>query len=73
MVNLPSTNQFGRNRSGGGTETDPLEKFPLLDDVAHGLHLHGLQFVDVLERIRFPGLFVLNNPDLGTWWVRMGD
>lgn len=56
----------------GPTKTDPLEKLPLLDDVANGPHLHGLQFVDVLERVRFPGLFVLNYPNLVTWWVRMG-
>jgi len=72
VVNLPCTNQFCRRGSGEGLGADLLEKPPLLDDIAHRLHLHGLHFVDVLERIRCPGLFVLNHSDLGILWVREG-
>lgn len=57
---------------GEGLGADLLEKPPLLDDIAHRLHLHGLHFVDILERVRCPGLFVLNHSDLGTFWVRAG-
>ena len=65
MVDLPNTNQFGRE---GGVElrADLLEKPPLLNNVTDRFHPYSLDFVDVLECVRRPGLFVLNHSDLAT-------
>jgi len=67
-------NFLGRGRAGYSERdvtVDLFEKPPLLDDIAHRLHLYGLHFVDVLECVRRPGLFVLNDSDLAPSLVRI--
>lgn len=51
--------------------SDLFEEPPLLDYIAHRLHLDGLHFVDVFECVRRPGLFVLDHSDLALWSGRM--
>ena len=47
-----------------------FEEPSLLDYIAHRLHLHSLYFVDILECVGCPSLFVLDHSDLAPSWVR---